>query len=199
MNFLGHAYIARNHPELIPGNFAGDSYKGQLTKFSHLPAHILKGVHLHRFIDNYTDNHDAIKEVADLFKKKGVTRVSYIAADILLDHHLSSNWKLYTSVPYPDFVDLVYHETDKNLIHLSSEFNWIYERLKDYGWFFDYPSEAGIGKILNQFSARLGFDNDLDRCLHIYLENKAQADQYFKTFLNDIVDKSDQYILDLKA
>ena len=60
MNYLGHAYIARNNPELIAGNFAGDSYKGYLDNFEHLPKDILNGVKLHRFIDDFTDHNENI-------------------------------------------------------------------------------------------------------------------------------------------
>ena len=199
MNFLGHAYIARNHPELIAGNFAGDSYKGNLDKFGHIPVEIMNGVRLHRFIDDYTDSHESIQQVARKFKSEGVQKVSFIASDILLDHHLSSKWNEYSELKYREFIDQVYANTDPHLETLPLDFNFIYSRLKEYGWFFDYQTEDGIEKILFQFSSRIGFENELQKCKSIYVENKEELDQYFKTFINDIVDKSEGFILDLHS
>ena len=114
MNFVGHAYIARNNPTLIAGNFAGDSYKGNLDKFIFLPSHILNGVKLHRYIDNYTDTSPLIKSVGKIFQNEGVTKVAYIASDIILDHYITKNWSDYSTKSFPEFVDIIYAQTDQN-------------------------------------------------------------------------------------
>lgn len=196
MNFLGHAYIARDFPQLIAGNFAGDSYKGKIDNFQHLPEHILNGIRLHRYIDDYTDHSEHILNVGRLFRDEGVQKVGLIATDIILDHYLSKNWKEYSSKTYQEFVEYVYQHTDPHLHQLEADFNWLYGRLKEYGWLYDYPSEKGITKILRQFSRRIGFENDLMLCMEIYQEKNEEIDRLFKSFMVEILSDSQQFILD---
>lgn len=194
MNFVGHAYIARNNPELIAGNFAGDSYKGNLDNFKHLPAHIINGVRLHRYIDNFTDTSPFIKQVGKIFQDAGVTKVAYIASDIILDHYITKNWSNYSTKKFADFVQIVYDETDKNLVYLKPEFLWMYKLLKEHKWLFQYHTEEGIEMILRQFSNRLGFDNDLLKCMEIYKVEKVKIDDLFNDFMDSIVENSTSFI-----
>ncbi|MCG8574944.1 MAG: ACP phosphodiesterase [Flavobacteriales bacterium] len=196
MNFLGHAYIARNHPFLIAGNFAGDSYKGKLDNFNDLPKHILDGIHLHRFIDDFTDTSDQIKEVAHIFLDNGIEKVGFIASDIILDHHLSREWKNYSEMPYFDFIEKIYHHTDPELDTLKADFQFLYSKLKQYQWLHQYPQEDGIQKILSQFSRRIRFENDLDKSLNIYKEHKPLIDNLFSDFLKHIDEAAEDFILD---
>lgn len=199
MNFVGHAYIARNNPELIAGNFAGDSYKGHLENFSYLPKHILNGIALHRYIDNFTDSSPLIKSVGQRFQQAGITKVAYIASDILLDHYLTKNWKHYSTDTLDQFINIIYQETDKNLMYLEEDFCFMYAKLKEFRWLYHYQTEEGIDQVLWQFSRRLSFKNDLSRCMAIYQDQKAAMDKDFKDFMTSIVENSVPYIAQLIA
>lgn len=196
MNFVGHAYIARNNPTLIAGNFAGDSYKGNLDKFLTLPPHILNGVKLHRYIDDFTDTSPLIKSVGKIFQNQGVTKVAYIAGDILLDHFITKNWSDFSAKSYEEFVAIIYDQTDRNLIYLEEDFCFMYERLKEQKWLFQYDTEEGISRILWQFSRRLGFKNDLLKCMRIYELEKNEIDALFSDFMVSIVENSNKFIQD---
>ncbi|MBD3637265.1 MAG: DUF479 domain-containing protein [Crocinitomicaceae bacterium] len=193
MNFLGHAYIARNHPELIAGNFAGDSYKGNLDNFD-LPKNIIDGIRLHRYIDDFTDHSDLILKAGHIFRLQGIQKIVYIGTDIIMDHYLAREWNVYSSKDYDLFVQRVYQHTDKYLEHLAPEFQGLYTSLKKYKWLYDYPTESGIRKILTQFSQRLRFDNELIRCMDVYLENQVELDHIFSTFLIEIKHASVEFI-----
>ena len=193
MNYLGHAYIARNHPELIAGNFAGDSYKGKLDNFD-LPKNIIDGIKLHRYIDDFTDHSDIIIEAGHIFQDNGIARISYIATDLLLDHYLAREWLDYASKDYVEFVEAVYMHTEKHLKVLMPDFQGLYANLKEYGWFFDYPTEKGMRLILEQFSNRIRFQNELPRCMDIYKEHQGHFDHLFSTFLMDINQNSVEFI-----
>ena len=196
MNFLGHAYIARNFPQLIPGNFAGDSYKGKIEKFNELPSEIYNGIRLHRFIDDFTDNSEYIIEVCRIFQKGGVQKVGFIASDIILDHHLSRDWLDYSSRRYDDFVNHIYTQTEPFLEELHPEFQWLYKNLKKHGWLYDYPTVDGITKIMGQFSRRIGFENDLLKTIDLYQDNQPKIDELYTEFLSSISDASEQFIID---
>lgn len=197
MNFVGHAYIARNHTNLIPGNFAGDSYKGNLEKFDQLPSHILNGVKLHRYIDHYTDNSPFIKAVGAIFKNGGVKKVAFIGSDIILDHFITKNWDRFSSKKFEDFVKNVYTITDQNLLYLEADFKIMYAMLKKHKWLFQYHTEEGISMILKQFSHRIGFENDLMNCMKIYQQEKTKIDGLFQDFMVAIDNDSKRFISNL--
>ena len=196
MNFLGHAYIARNHPDLIAGNFAGDSYKGKIENFD-LPNNIIQGIRLHRYIDDFTDRSDFILEAGHIFLDHGIKKIAYIATDLFVDHYLAREWIKYSSKDYEMFVDAVYKYTDKYLDLLKPDFQGMFANLKEYGWFFDYPTEDGMRLILKQFSNRIRFENELPRCMDIYLNHQSHFDHLFSSFLIDIKQESVEFIEDL--
>lgn len=196
MNFLGHSYLCIGNEHLIAGNLAGDSYKGSLDKISHLPKHIQSGIKLHRFIDDFTDQSKQIVEVAHLFQANGIAKVGYIACDILLDHYLAKNWNLFSDIRYNKFIQTIYSKTDMDLVYLEKDFRFLYDKIKEYNWFLEYPTEEGIEQTLWQFSKRLKFQNDLDKCMKVYLANKNTIESLFKTFLSDIKNASTHFILE---
>lgn len=194
MNFLGHAYIARNYPHLIAGNFGGDSYKGNLSKFDFLPKHILDGIKLHRFIDNFTDNSEHIIKAGKHLQSKGIKKIAYIATDILVDYYLAGNWGQFSDETYDNFLEFVYLQTENDLEHLDDEFNLLFLRVKKYGWMKDYESEKGMRKIFRQFSKRIGFENDLQKCFELYLNENETFDEHFNNFLVEIESASIEFI-----
>jgi acyl carrier protein phosphodiesterase len=179
----------------MAGNFAGDSYKGNLEKFEYLPEHILNGIKLHRFIDNFTDTSPIIKKVGDIFKKNGIKKVAFIASDILIDHYLTKNWSKYTDENYSDFIEILYAQTDRNLQFLEDEFCFLYNKLKKQRWLFQYDTEDGIDMVLWQFSRRIGFQNDLSSCMQIYKDNITLIDGLFADFMDEIKSQSSIFIL----
>lgn len=186
MNFLGHCFLTRHNKELIPGNLAGDHYKGDLSKFKNTPKHIIKGVEIHRFIDSNTDNSPLIKEVAHLLQESGIRRISYIASDILLDHYLAKNWKKFSSKNLKKFIQKSYKLTEGELDNLPEEFKPVMKQMKKSDWLSKYKYEEGIDLILHQFGDRLPFQNNLHDSFEAYKQNQKKIDKLFKTFLKDI-------------
>ena len=194
MNFLGHCYLCEKHTHLIAGNLAGDFYKGNLDKFSNLPKNILDGLRLHRFIDDVTDQSALIIKAAHIFRADGISRVAFIACDILLDHYLAKNWSTFSATAYEDFIQLIYSNVENDLKHLDSGFHYLFDRMKEYGWMLGYPTEAGIGQALSQFSRRIPFENDLHKSLAVYQKHQSELEDLFKTFLVEIKDRSGDFI-----
>ena len=74
MNYLAHAYLSFNNPEILTGNMISDFIKGN-KKLNYISG-IQKGIMLHRAIDEFTDNHPATKLAKEFFRKDtGFTQV----------------------------------------------------------------------------------------------------------------------------
>ncbi len=151
MNFLAHIYLSGDDPELKIGNFIADSVKGK--KFLNYPERIAQGITLHRKIDSYTDSHAIVKQsISRLSPKYG--RYSSVIVDILYDHFLAANWKLYSTIPLEeytlDFYDL-----------LQNNYDILPKRIQDFlpymirdNWLLSYASISGIGGVLSGMNRR---------------------------------------------
>src|SRR6202008_4422095 len=93
MNFLAHAYLSFDQPEILVGNMISDFVKGK-KKFDY-PANIQKGIALHRFIDSFTDEHEATKEAKEVFRP-AYRLYSGAFVDVVYDHFLATDENEFT-------------------------------------------------------------------------------------------------------
>ena len=66
MNYLAHAYLSFNHPEIVVGNMISDFVKGK-KKFDYSEG-IQKGITFHRAIDEFTDSHPTTKKAKEFLR-----------------------------------------------------------------------------------------------------------------------------------
>ena len=105
MNFLAHAYLSFDEPEILVGNFIGDFVRGDLDqKFQ---KEIIHGVLLHRAIDQFTDTHPTVKKAQKLLKPR-FGRYALVITDIYFDYFLSTQWNRFDHRSLVDFSQEVY-------------------------------------------------------------------------------------------
>lgn len=105
MNFLAHTLFAQGNAERIAGQFCGDFVRG--SDLSHYPEGIVQGIHRHRRIDAYTDNHAAVRACFDIFKPP-VRRFAGIVTDVVFDHYLARDWHKYSDITLEQHVETVH-------------------------------------------------------------------------------------------
>ena len=88
MNFLAHAHLSFNHPQILVGNMISDFVKGK--KQYEYDAAIHKGIQLHRAIDNFTDTHVATQNIK-LFFRPQYRLYSGAFTDVVYDHFLAND------------------------------------------------------------------------------------------------------------
>ena len=93
MNYLAHIFLSGNRQRLKIGNFIGDFVKG--SKLKNYPTEIRQGIVLHRLIDEFTDNHEVVKETVN-FVRPAFGRYSGIVVDMYFDYFLGKNFKKYS-------------------------------------------------------------------------------------------------------
>lgn len=141
MNFLAHAYLSFNHPELLVGNMISDFVKGR-KKFDYSPG-IQKGIILHRQIDQFTDDHAATKE-ARQFLKPAVGLYSGAFVDVAYDHFLANDLNEFTE----DSLLLHSKNTYSILTRYNNVLPAIFRNMLPYmesqNWLYNYKSLTGI-------------------------------------------------------
>lgn len=86
MNYLAHAVLSFQQPDLLTGNMISDFVKGKQQYY--YSAGIQKGIQLHRAIDTFTDSHLAIRAAKQLLKPASGGYAGPFV-DIAFDHFLS--------------------------------------------------------------------------------------------------------------
>ena len=88
MNFLAHAYLSFDHPEILVGNLISDFVKGK-KKFDY-SEQVQHGIALHRAIDTFTDFHQATQIAKQVFRAD-YRLYSGAFMDIVYDHFLAND------------------------------------------------------------------------------------------------------------
>src|ERR1700759_3288226 len=88
MNYLAHAYLSFEIPEITVGNLISDFVKGRQKE--NYPSKIRQGIMLHRAIDNFTDTH-AVTRKAKIYLKEPYGLYAGPLVDIIYDHFLAND------------------------------------------------------------------------------------------------------------
>jgi acyl carrier protein phosphodiesterase len=111
VNFLAHCLIAERAAKhldyreadrdmLIAGGFIGDFLKGPVS--DDLPQPLAVGVRLHRRIDAYSNQHEAIRRSCNRFPD-ALRRLAPPLVDVIADHLLATTWLHHHHQPLAQF------------------------------------------------------------------------------------------------
>ena len=145
MNYLAHAYLSFNDPDILMGNMISDFVKGK-KKFDY-PADIQKGIMLHRYIDTFTDTHEATKEAKEIFRPY-YRLYSGAFVDLVYDHFLATDTTEFTESSLFDFTQQVYSTLDKQVQYMPERFALMFPYMKEHNWLFNYRTRWGTEKSL---------------------------------------------------
>jgi acyl carrier protein phosphodiesterase len=197
MNYLAHAYLnGLRNDEVLMGNMMGDFVKGSNYKlFSH---NIQEGIMLHRHIDLFTDQHQAVASAKQLFRANHGL-FSGILTDILFDYFLANDKEKFSS--HHDlkvFTNHVYsvinhHETlmDEKMLHMTFY-------MKKYDWLYNYRLTEGITQSFDGLFKRIPRMGDVEKGKKTFLENLDDLKQCYTWLMSDLkkefFDKNKSYL-----
>jgi acyl carrier protein phosphodiesterase len=184
MNYLAHAFLSNNDTELLIGNFIADHLRG--NDFNNYPQQIIKGIHLHRKIDSFTDTHINFKASKRLFYS-GYEKYSGILIDIYFDHFLAKNFTNYSNMPLKEFCEMVYKTYIENQHHLPKSSSNFLEYVIKNNIYHAYSSIEGIEKVLFHLSHRIKHGVMLNESIALFKENEAELEANFKLLFKDAV------------
>lgn len=152
MNYLAHLYLSIEDKEEMFGNFIGDFVKGRdYTKY---PIKIQKGVKLHRFIDDFTDNHEITKEMSRKLKPFA-GRFSMVVTDIYHDHFLAKFWENKNNITLHQFAQEFYNHPFWQQEWLPDRAANMYPYLKAFDWLNAYKTYDGLEKVFTGMERRI--------------------------------------------
>ncbi len=184
MNFLAHAYLSGDDPEVLFGNFVADGIKG--TAAQDYPEGIRRGIALHRRIDAFTDTHPIVKQsVARLqpqFRKYAV-----VIVDIYYDHFLSRNWQNYSDQDLVAFSSTVYKTLIRRYHILPKRTKRILPFMIAQNWLVGYANLHDLNRVFRGMARRARFDSGMEHAVPFLKQHYSEFDEEFKLFFPDLI------------
>lgn len=183
MNYLAHFYLSGNNKQLMLGNYMGDFIKA--SEVEALPSEIKKGVMLHRFIDEYTDNHQEVLKSKELVRPY-FKKYSPVVIDIFYDHFLALNWEKYHSDKLEDFAKKVYDLLESNIDLLPKKSLRFLQYLTQNNMLVNYKSINGMEKVFQGMSYRASFNSGMEKAHVILQKHFVELEMHFNSFFPEL-------------
>lgn len=181
MNYLAHAYLSFEQPEILLGNMISDYVKGK-KQFDYPPA-VQTGIRLHRAIDNFTDTHPATQDLKAFFRPP-YRLYAGAFADIVYDHFLANDKNEFSSGEKLEaFAKRTYALLQPNAIFFPPAFQRMFPYMKEQDWLSNYRFRNAIEKSFNGLTRRARYLSESKVAFELfnkYHENMQQC--YYRFF-----------------
>ena len=192
MNHLAHLALAGDETPLLLGAILGDHVKGRLK--GEFPAAIERGIHLHRAIDAYTDQHPLVGACLERLAP-GFRRYGGIMLDVQFDYFLANNFEQYHEQSLASFS---LHTLGKIAAHsdeLTAPASQQVQRMHQRNSLAHHGTDAYLENALIHLSTRLKHDNPLAEAYAECRRLEPQVRRDFENFYPDLM----SYVSDWKT
>lgn len=189
MNYLAHAYLSFNEPELLVGNMISDFVKGK-KKFDYAPG-IQKGIALHRAIDTFTDDHTAVKEAKEVFRPH-YRLYAGAFVDVVFDHFLATDASHFNNDSLFSFSQETYQTLDRFTGAFPDRFARMYPYMKSQNWLYNYQHVWGIEKSLGGVVRRSAYLTESDTAFRLFEQEYERLKQCYTVFFPLLYDFAKQ-------
>ena len=160
MNFLAHAYLSPDEEKILVGNLIGDFIKGRQA-LSQFESEIIRGVELHRAIDEFTDNHPVVYESKHRLRPK-YRHYAGVIVDVFYDHFLATHWKQFHATPLETFASETYQTLTRFGAIVPLEFKQMLPYMVRGNWLVAYADISGIHGALSGMARRTPYESKME-------------------------------------
>lgn len=186
MNYLAHAWLARQSDEAILGGLLGDFVFGQAA-LADWPGAVRREIVVHRRVDRYTDAHAAVAAARALFPD-GLRRYAGILLDVHFDHLLARDWPRWDDGSLDAFTARVYRVLRDHDARLPARLRAIAPRMAAHDWLGSYRQRDNVDRAVRGIATRLSRHGQrLVECLPLLRANEAAIDAGFESFFPDLI------------
>jgi acyl carrier protein phosphodiesterase len=185
MNFLAHAFLSGDDPDILAGNFMADFFKGPDLK--KIDPKLSQGVLLHRKIDLFTDSHALVRQARSIFSPE-IRHYSSVVVDIIFDHFMAAGWRRYSVESLEVFITRVYAALDRYQSLFPQRFRPVFDRMKSDNWLLGYRERNGIYQAIRGLEYRSAEFNAADLTFGILEENYEPLEGCFHDFFPELAE-----------
>jgi acyl carrier protein phosphodiesterase len=183
MNYLAHAYLSFNDPQILVGNMISDHVKGR-AQFS-FSGKIQKGIILHREIDQYTDSHPATKKAKEIFRP-AYRLYSGAIMDVLYDHFLANDPLEFSPESLKAFSTRTYQQLELQAAELPLNFLQVFTYMRTDDWLFNYRTLEGIRRSLGGLVRRAAYLSESVTAYNLFTEHYVHLNGCYEEFFKDV-------------
>ncbi len=184
MNYLAHAYLSFNHPEVLVGNMISDYVKGK-AQYDYAPG-VLAGIKLHRAIDDFTDRHPVTKEMMKIFQP-AYRLYAGAFVDIVYDYCLANDTTQFkTDKELFLFSQQTYALLRPQLAIFPTKFQSMFPYMASQNWLYNYRFAHGMQKSFAGLVHRASFLSDSETAFKLFLEHEVFFKQQHQLFFNSV-------------
>jgi len=177
MNFLAHLYLSGDNHKIMLGNFIGDFVKGR-NALEQFDLEIIRGIELHRAIDEFTDRHPIVTVSKNRLRPK-YRHYSGVIVDVFYDHFLARNWDTYHPELLPDFADKAYGVIQSHDPILPKEVKFMMPYMIKGNWLVNYAKTEGIHRALSGMARRTPYESKMDEAV---IDLKLNYGEFYNEF-----------------
>jgi acyl carrier protein phosphodiesterase len=197
MNYLAHAYLSFDQPEILLGNMISDFVKGK-AKFNY-SAGIQKGITLHRAIDEFTDTHPETKKAKEFFRP-AYRLYSGAFVDVVYDHFLALDKNEFLNdLALSNFCQQTYKILEANISVLPQPFQNIFPHMQKHNWLYNYQYLTGMEKSFGGLVRRAKYMNESATAFKILNDNYVELNDRYNSFFPDLKAFAFQYLAKLSV
>lgn len=179
MNFLAHAYLSFNHPEILVGNMISDFVKGR-KKFEY-SAGVQQGINLHRQIDTFTDDHPVTKEAKE-FLRPAVGLYAGAFVDVVYDHFLANDPNEFTEATLKSHAIKTYQILNTHYNILPQKFQNMLPYMQRQNWLYNYKSVSGAESSFGGVVRRAMYLYSSSGVFELFQKNYTALQNCYKAF-----------------
>lgn len=156
-----------------------DFVKGK-KKFDY-PAEVQQGIHLHREIDRFTDEHEATREAKQVFRP-AYRLYSGAFTDVVYDHFLANDETEFSEETLFDFAKETYAELDRQAGWMPERFAHMFPYMKQQNWLFNYRTRWGIKKSMGGLVRRAAYLEDYHTAYIVFEDHYQLLEDCYRHF-----------------
>lgn len=179
MNYLAHAFLSFDQPDILAGNMFSDFIKGK--KRYDYPLGIQRGITLHRAIDEFTDNHPATKAARKFFQAS-YGLYSAVFMDVVYDHFLAIDPEEFSDASLIEFSRRTYEVLDQYETVFPERFRIIYPYMKEYDWLYNYKNLVGIQRSFEGVVHRALYMSESSTAFSLFKEHYSELRKCYASF-----------------
>ena len=191
MNYLAHLVIGGPDPDLMVGNFMGDSIKG--SAYNVLPNGVAAGVLLHRWIDSEADAH-LLSQASRADLRPTLGRMSGVGLDLLHDYFLARNfnqilpqWQLESFV---DHVESILAERKNEMPDRTQRF---FSAMTKHRWLKEYGNREKMLRVCTSMDARIAWHSNLNELFEaVDRVGEPVLEERFLELISDLMNRKEE-------
>ncbi len=186
MNYLAHAVLSFDRPEITVGNLISDFVKGK-QQFVY-PETIRQGIILHRAIDNFTDSHELTAHAKSFFRR-AYGLYSGAITDVVYDYFVANDPILWPDAGKETGEQALKAFAQRAYTHLSDHQQWLPERfarmfyyMRTQDWLYHYRFTDGLSNSLAGLARRAAYMGDAAPAFQLFEEHYIELKACYTAF-----------------